>query len=68
MKTAAWIGVIYLAVVGGATFYSNMATSSPTSDTIKGLPSIGSLMGSTGTTAAALDLAGAGAIWFLALR
>ena len=68
MKTLAWVAVGYLALVGAATFYSNTATSSPTADTIAQLPSVGSLMGSTGTTAAALDLAGAAAIWFFVLR
>lgn len=68
MRTVFWLGTLYLVVVGGATLYSNMAASSPTSDTIKGLPSVGSLMGSTGTTAAVLDFAGAAAIYFLLLH
>jgi len=66
MKTVAWVAVAYLTLVGAATFYSNMATSSPTADSVAALPSTGSLLGSTGTTAAVLDLATAGAVyWFL---
>jgi len=68
MRTAAWLGVAYLAVVGAATFYSGVAASSPTSDTIAQLPSLGSLMGSTGTTAAVMDLAAAGALWFFVIK
>ena len=68
MKIAAWVGVGYLALVGIATFYSGVSANSPTADQIAALPSIGSLMGSTGTTAAALDVAGAAAVWFFVLR
>jgi len=68
MKTAAWIGVAYLALVGAATFYSGTAANSPTADTIAQLPSLGSLLGSTGTTAAVMDLAAAGALWFFVIK
>lgn len=68
MKIAAWLAVGYLAVVGGATMYGASAASSPTADSIAALPSLGSLMGSTGTTAAALDLGAAAAVWFFVLR
>jgi hypothetical protein len=68
MRTVFWIGTLYLVVVGAAEIYSGMATNSPTADTIKGLPSAGSLMGSTGTTAAMLDFASAAAIYFLVLH
>ena len=68
MKTVAWVGVVYLGLVGVATFYSGMAANSPTADQIAKLPSVGSLVGSSGTTAAALDLAGAAALWFFVLR
>lgn len=68
MKTVFHIAAIYLAVVGAATLYSGSAANSPTSDTISKLPSAGSLMGSTGTTAVALDLAAAAALWFLVPR
>jgi hypothetical protein len=68
MKTVAWIGVAYLALVGAATFYSSVGTNTPTSDTVAQLPSVGSLMGSTGTTAAVMDLAAAGAVWFFVLK
>ena len=68
MKTLAWVGVAYLAIVGAATFYSGMAENSPTADQVAQLPSIGSFLGSTGTSAAALDLGGAAALWFFALR
>ena len=68
MKTFAWVGVGYLAVVGLATFYSGVAASSPTSDTIAQLPSLGSFLGSTGTTAAVMDLAAAGALYFFVLH
>jgi hypothetical protein len=66
MKYLPWILGGYLLVVGAATIYSGTATSSPTADTVAGLPSLGSLLGSTGTTAGVLDLAGAAAaIWLL---
>jgi hypothetical protein len=68
MKIAAWIGVAYLAIVGAATFYSGTAANSPTADQIAALPSLGSLMGSTGTTAAVMDLAAAGAVYFFVLH
>lgn len=68
MKTALWAAAVYLVVIGGATLASNSMKDSPTLDTIAGLPSTGSLLGSTGVTAGALDLATAGAIWFMALR
>ena len=68
MRTVGWILTAYLLVIAGATFYSNSATSSPTADSIAALPSVGSLAGSTGTTAAVLDLAGAAAIYFLWLH
>lgn len=68
MKLVAWGAVIYLAAVGAATFYSGTAENSPTADSVAKLPSTGSLLGSTGTTAAALDLATAGAVWFFFLR
>ena len=68
MKMAAWLGVLYLGVVGAATFYSGVATSSPTSDTIAALPSVGSLLGSSGTTAAVMDLAAAGATWYFFIK
>jgi hypothetical protein len=68
MKWIAGIGVLYLTVIGAATIYSGMATSSPTSDTIAGLPSTGSLLGSTGTTAGVLDLATAGAVYYFFLH
>jgi hypothetical protein len=68
MKTIAWLGVAYLAVVGAATFYSGTATNSPTADQIAALPSLGSLLGSTGTTAAVMDLAAAGALWFFVVK
>jgi hypothetical protein len=68
MKTVAWVGVAYLALVGVATFYSGVSANSPTADSIAKLPSVGSLVGSSGTTAAALDVAGAAALWFFVLR
>jgi len=68
MKTVAWVGVAYLALVGAATFYSGTAANSPTADQIAALPSLGSFMGSTGTTAAVLDLAAAGALWFFVIK
>jgi len=68
MRTAAWVAVAYLVAVGGATFWSGTAANSPTADSIAALPSLGSLLGSTGTTAAVMDLGGAAAIWFFALR
>jgi len=70
MKMLAWAGVAYLVLVGGATLYSNMggATPTPTADTIMALPSPGSLMGSTGTTAGALDLGAAAALYFFVLH
>jgi hypothetical protein len=68
MKWLAGIGVIYLVAVGGATIYSGMASASPMSDTIAGLPSTGSLLGSTGTTAGVLDLATAGAVYYFFLH
>lgn len=68
MKTLAWLGVAYLAVVGAATFYSGVGTNTPTSDTIAQLPSLGSFLGSTGTTAAVMDLAAAGALYFFVVK
>jgi hypothetical protein len=68
MKTAAWVAVAYLGVVGAATFASGVMADSPTMDSIAHLPSVGSFLGSSGTTAAALDLGGATAIWFFFLR
>lgn len=68
MKIAAWALVGYLTVVGAATFYSGSSTNSPTADSIAGLPSAGSLLGSSGTSAAALDLGAAAAVWFFVLR
>jgi hypothetical protein len=68
MKTLGWVGVAYLVVVGAATFYSGTAANSPTADQIAALPSLGSFMGSTGTTAAVMDLAAAGALWFFVLK
>ncbi len=59
---------VYSAGVGIATFASNAMSNSPTIDTIAGLPSTGSLLHSTGTTAGVLDLATAGAIWWFAMR
>lgn len=58
----------YSAGVGIATFISSFADSSPTADTIAGLPSTGSLLHSTGTTAGVMDLATAGVIWWFAMR
>jgi len=68
MKIAAWLAVGYLAVVGAATFYSGASTDSPTADQVAGLPSAGSLLGSSGTSAAALDFGAAAAIWFFILK
>jgi hypothetical protein len=68
MKLAAWAAVIYLAAVGGAEMYSGFATASPTADMIKALPSAGSLLSSTGTTAAALDFGAAAALWFFVIK
>jgi hypothetical protein len=70
MKMLAWAGVAYLVLVGGATMYSNMggATPTPTADTIMALPSPGSLLGSTGTTAGVLDLGAAAALYFFVLH
>lgn len=68
MKTVAWIAVAYLGVVGAATLYSSVGSNTPTSDTIAQLPSIGSFLGSTGTTAAVMDLAGAAALYFFVLK
>jgi hypothetical protein len=66
MKTFGWIAVAYLGLVGAATLYSATAQNSPTSDTVAGLPSLGSLLGSSGSMAAFMDFAGAGAAyWFL---
>lgn len=59
---------VYSAGVGLATFASNAMANSPTIDTIAGLPSAGSLLHSTGTTAAVLDLGTAGLIWWFAMR
>jgi hypothetical protein len=68
MKTVAWIGVAYLAVVGAATLYSAVGTNTPTSDTIAQLPSVGSFLGSSGTTAAIMDLGAAAALWFFVVK
>lgn len=73
MRTVAWIGVIYLGVVGAFTFWSASASgTTPTADSIAMLPSIGTLFSASGggatVTAAALDLAGAGAIYFFYLK
>jgi hypothetical protein len=68
MHYVAWAGVLYLGLVGAATFYSGAVANSTTSDQIAALPSIGSLAGSSGTMAGALDLAGAAAIWFFVLK
>jgi len=68
MKQVLLILAIYSAGVGVATFASNAMTNSPTIDTIAGLPSTGSLLGSTGTTAGVMDLATAAAIWWFAMR
>lgn len=65
MKTAVKIGAIYLAVIGAATFASGVMTNSPTMDSVAKMPSVGSLMGSTGTTAAAMDIGGAAILFFL---
>jgi len=59
---------VYSAGVGLATFASNAMANSPTIDTIAGLPSTGSFLGSTGTTAAVLDLGTAALIWWWAMR
>lgn len=68
MRIVAWLGMVYLAGIGAATFASNSMTNSPTLDTIAALPSIGSLFGSSGVTAGALDLGGAAALYFFVLR
>lgn len=68
MKTIAWVAVGYLALVGAATFYSGVSTNSPTADTVAGLPSLGSLLGSTGTTAAVMDLAAAAGLYYFAVK
>lgn len=69
MRTVWMLAAGYLVVVGAATFYSNSASgTTPTADSIAQLPSIGSLLNSSGTAAASLDIAGAVAIWFFALR
>jgi hypothetical protein len=68
MKTAVKIGALYLAVVGAATFASGSMTNSPTMDSVAKMPSLGSLMSSTGTTAAALDIGGAAVLFFLVPR
>lgn len=68
MRMGFWLGVIYLAGIGAATLVSNSMTDSPTLDTIAALPSIGSLFGSSGVAAGALDLGGAAALYFFALR
>lgn len=59
---------IYSIGVGLATFASNSMTTSPTFDTIAGLPSTGSLLGSTGTTAAVMDVATGAVIWWWVMR
>lgn len=64
MKWVGIIGAIYLASIGAATIASSMMADSPTFDTIAALPSTGSLLGSTGTTAGVLDLATAGALYY----
>lgn len=63
MKTAGWILTVYLGVIGAATLYSAMGSNTPTSDTVATLPSAGSLLNSTGATAALLDAAGAFLAW-----
>jgi len=59
---------LYVAAVGIATIASGSMANSPTLDTVAGLPSTGSLLGSTGTTAGVLDIGTAAAIYFFALR
>ncbi len=59
---------VYSAGVGIATFASGISDNSPTADTIAGLPSVGSFLNSTGTTAALMDIAAGAAIWWWVMR
>lgn len=68
MKLVTWAGVVYLVAVGAATFASGSMANSPTADSIAKLPSVGSFLGSTGSAAAAMDIAVGGALWFFLLR
>ena len=45
MKTVFYVAAGYMILVGVAGFISNSATSSPTADTVSGLPSIGTFLG-----------------------
>lgn len=72
MKPIIWAGVAYLGIVGIATFWS--ATSpgtTPTADTIAGLPSPGTLFGGgqgATTIGAFLDVGAAGVLWYFAMK
>ena len=72
MKGLLWVGAAYLGIVGIATFWSATAPgTTPTADQVAGLPSLGTLFGMGGgatTTGAVLDLAGAGVLWYLAVK
>lgn len=72
MKGLLWAGVAYLGIVGIATFWSASSPgTTPTADTVAGLPSPGTLFGGgqgATTTGALLDIAGAGALWYFAAR
>ena len=68
MKMILLAVAVYSVGVGLATFASNAMDNSPTIDTIAGLPSTGSLLHSTGTTAAALDIGTGALIWWWAMR
>jgi hypothetical protein len=63
MKHLAWLPIAYLAV----TAFANYSPS--TFPTVSGLPDVGfTLAGQTGVTAAGIDLAVAGAIYFFVIH
>lgn len=68
LKPVLLVLAFYSVAIGVATFASSAMTDSPTFDTVAGLPSAGSLLHSTGTTAALLDFATAGGLWWFAMR
>jgi hypothetical protein len=69
MKMALWALVIYEATVGVASMLAASSTNS-TTQTISGLPSVGSLLNSTVgiSGGGALDIGVAAGVWFFALR
>lgn len=69
MRMLWWGLVVYEGVVGAASLLAGSSTNS-TTQTISGLPSVGSLLNSSlGVSVGGIgDLAVAGGIWFFALR